>query len=226
MDPLMQQIAGEITLAKSPGAAIKKWREIFGITQTELAAHLRITPSTISDYESDRRKSPGIVVVQRFVEALVNIDSKNGGWIAKRFAGEAKPDVYTVIDFSKPVDGKRFAEAVNGTIITNKRRLPEIQLSGYSIVDSLRAILELPVDKFPNIYGSTSNRAVVFTHVDVGRSPMVAIRVTNPKPSIVVYQGLTKMDDPVARKISEVEKIPIILTQMDTPTIMEKLRGL
>ena len=81
MNSLKQKIAGEITLAKNPGAAIKKWREIFGITQTELADYLKITPSTISDYESNRRKSPGIGVIQRFIEALIEIDTKKGGWV-------------------------------------------------------------------------------------------------------------------------------------------------
>jgi len=224
MDPLKQQIAGEIALAKNPGASIKKWREIFGITQTELAEFLGITPSTISDYESNRRKSPGIGVIRRFVDALVEIDGKKGGWVHKKLSGEKKPDVFEVTDFEKPLTAKAFVNAINGRIITNKRRLSEIQLSGYSLVDSLRAILEMPVDNFANIYGRSSNRAVVFTHVGVGRSPMVAIRVTNPKPSLVVYQGLDKMDDPIARKISEVERIPIILTDLDSDSIKEKLK--
>ncbi|MFC2174597.1 helix-turn-helix domain-containing protein [archaeon] len=223
MDSLKQQIAGEIALSKNPGATIKKWREIFGVTQTELADYLKITPSTISDYESNRRKSPGIGVISRFVDALVDIDANKGGWIHKKLAGEEKPDVFSVADFSKPIPAKAFANAIGGKVVTNKRRLSEIQLSGFSIVDSLRAILELPVDNFANIYGRSSNRAVIFTRVDVGRSPMVAIRVTNPKPSVVVYHGLDKMDDPIAKKISEVERIPIILTTMDIETIKERL---
>ncbi|MCK4327566.1 MAG: helix-turn-helix domain-containing protein [Candidatus Diapherotrites archaeon] len=223
MDPLKQQIAGEIALARNPGATIKKWREIFGITQTELADYLGITPSTISDYESNRRKSPGIGVIRRFVDALVDIDSKKGGWVHKKLAGEKKPDVFSVVDFEKPIPAKSFVNAISGRVVTNKRKLADIQLSGYSLVDSLRAILELPVDNFANIYGRSSNRAVVFTHVGVGRSPMVAIRVTNPKPSLVVYHGLDKMDDPIAKKISEVERIPIILTNLDIDTIKEKL---
>lgn len=223
MNSLKQQIAGEIALAKNPGAAIKKWREIFGVTQTELAEHLKITPSTISDYESNRRKSPGIGIIQRFVEALVEIDAEQGGWVVKRMSGEEKPDIFAVKDFDTPMQAKDFIEAIRGVILTNKRRVSEIQLVGYSLVDSLRAILELPVEKFPNIYGKSSNRAVIFTRVDTGRSPMVAIRVTNPKPSLVVYQGMSKMNDPIARKISDVEKIPIVLTEMGIEGIKEKL---
>lgn len=224
MDSLKQKIAGEITLAKNPGAAIKKWREIFGITQTELAEYLGITPSTISDYESNRRKSPGIGVIQRFITALTDIDAKKGGWIAKRLSGKERPEIYEVNDFEKPIPAKKLVEEIRGKAITNKRRIAEMQLAGYSLVDSLRAILEMPVDNFSRIYGPTSNRAVIFTQVGVGRSPMVAIRVTNPKPSLVIYQGMEKMDDPIAKKISEVEKIPIVITSMDMETIKEKLK--
>ena len=75
VEKLSNTIAGEICLSKDPGGSMKKWREIFGITQTELADKLHITSSTISDYEGGRRKSPGIVVVARFVQTLVEIDS-------------------------------------------------------------------------------------------------------------------------------------------------------
>ena len=37
MEKLSVTIAGEITLSKDPGGSMKKWREIFGISQTELA---------------------------------------------------------------------------------------------------------------------------------------------------------------------------------------------
>ena len=37
MDQLSSTIAGEICLSKDPGSSMKKWREIFGVSQTELA---------------------------------------------------------------------------------------------------------------------------------------------------------------------------------------------
>ena len=37
---------------------MKKWRELFGVTQIELAKQIKISTSTISDYESNRRLSP------------------------------------------------------------------------------------------------------------------------------------------------------------------------
>ncbi|MCD6414426.1 MAG: helix-turn-helix domain-containing protein [Candidatus Diapherotrites archaeon] len=222
---IKQKIAGEITLAKNPGAAMKKWREIFGITQTELADYLKITPSTISDYEGNRRKSPGINIIRRFIDAIVDIDKRRGGTVAKRIEGEKPPaDIFEAYEFPEPLSSTKFVERIKGKVITNKRRLKETNLLGYSIVDSLKAILELPVDEFSKIYGPTPNRAVIFTRVSVGRSPMVAIRVTKFKPTLVVYQGLDRMDDLVARKISEVEKVPIVLTTMPIEEIKNALK--
>jgi predicted transcriptional regulator len=40
----------------------------FKISQTELADHLKLSPSVISDYESGRRKSPGIQTIKKIIK--------------------------------------------------------------------------------------------------------------------------------------------------------------
>ncbi|MCJ7759876.1 helix-turn-helix domain-containing protein, partial [Candidatus Bathyarchaeota archaeon] len=76
---LARRIAGEIILSNEPGTTLRKWREIFNITQTRIAKKLRVSPSVISDYESGRRKSPGTLFVRRFVEGMLSIDEEEGG---------------------------------------------------------------------------------------------------------------------------------------------------
>ncbi len=229
-DELRRRIAGEIALSQNPGATMKKWRELFGISQAELAKYLKITPSTISDYENNRRRSPGIMIIKRFVDALLKIDERRGGVVSRKFVRErVEEPAFEIYDFVKPVKARDFVRAIEGKTITNKRRIMDIELDGYSIVDSLRAITELPVEALPKIYGRVNNsvvvrRAIIFTKVTMGRSPMVAIRVTSPKPSLVVYQGLSDVRDPVARRISELEKIPIVVTDLDTYEIKMKLK--
>ncbi len=226
MDELKKRIAGEIALSANPGSTMKKWRELFGVSQAELADYLGITPSTISDYENNRRKSPGIQVIKRFVDALIALDERKGGVILKKLVvetGEEEP-VFELHDFPKPVKAKDFVRAIEGKVITNKRRILDIKLYGYTLLDSLKAIVSLPVEEFPKIYGTNPERALIFTKVSIGRSPMVAIRVSSPKPAIVVYQGLSDVRDPVARKISEIEKIPIVVTDLDTYEIKMKLK--
>ena len=86
MNELMEKIAGEITLSESPGSTMKKWRELFGITQMDLAKQIKISTSTVSDYESNRRMSPGVGVIKRFVDALFLIDKERGGTVVSGLA--------------------------------------------------------------------------------------------------------------------------------------------
>ena len=57
---LARRIAGEIILSGTPGATMRKWRELFAVSQITLSDTMGLSSSgVISDYESGRRKSPG-----------------------------------------------------------------------------------------------------------------------------------------------------------------------
>ena len=85
-EKLAKDIIGEIVLSENSENVIKKWRSIFKISQKKLANELSITPSVVSDYESGRRKSPGIKVIRKYIEALLKIDTERGGNIVRSFA--------------------------------------------------------------------------------------------------------------------------------------------
>jgi len=54
---------------------------------------------------------------------------------------------------------------------------------------------------------------------------MVAIRVTNLKPGAVVLHGLNEPEiDPTARKIAEIEQIPLMTTTFSINKMIEVLR--
>lgn len=219
MDKLELTIAGEITLSKDPGSAMKKWREIFGISQTELAEYLKVSSSTISDYEGGRRKSPGIGVISRFVDSLLQIDKGKGGKIRKQLEKEFKPEeeVFDTHEFKSSMQGKDFAEKIGAKVVANPGKLKNTNIYGFTIIDSLKVIIDVPVHEYMLMYGKTPERALIFTQVESGRSPMIAVKVgrfsTDMRPSIVVLHGLDKVD-PVAAKIAETEKIPLLLTKM------------
>src|SRR3989442_3354575 len=82
--PLREKIAGEIALSDQPGKTMRKWREELRISQTELATHMRVSPSVISDYEAGRRTSPGIKTIHRLVDALLEIDHRTGQKLTNR----------------------------------------------------------------------------------------------------------------------------------------------
>ncbi|MEK6821417.1 MAG: helix-turn-helix domain-containing protein [archaeon] len=225
MDQLKVTIAGEITLSKDPGGSMKKWREIFGISQTELAVTLGVSSSTISDYEGGRRKSPGIAVINRLVDALVNIDKNKGGKIVQQLSRDEVPTekVFDVHEFSGGMTGKEFVEKIEGECIANPLRLKELTVYGYTVIDSLKVILDVPVHDYLQMYGKTPERALIFTTVENGRSPLIAVKVgrfaTEMRPSVVVLHGCTKVD-PIAKRIAENEKIVLIITQMPVEKIM------
>ena len=69
---LAQKMAGEIVFSENPGETLKKWREIFGLTQKEMATLLEINPSVVCDFEKGRRDSPGIKTVKKMVDTKTN----------------------------------------------------------------------------------------------------------------------------------------------------------
>ena len=224
MEKIKMEIAGELSLSDQVGPTMKKWREIFSISQVELSRHLGISVSTISDYEGNRRKSPGIAVIKRFVNALFEIDRQKGGLISQKLLEGEKnlEDYFKVHEFARGMSIKDFAALIEGKIITNQDLVENRQIYGYTLIDSLKVILEMPFSYFPRMYGNVSERAFIFTGVSTGRSPMVVIRVSPSKPSVVVLHGLENVDK-LALKISERERIPLIITKMDISKIEEKL---
>jgi len=234
MDQLATTIAGEICLSKDPGSSMKKWRDIFDIKQTELAEFLKVSSSTISDYEGGRRKSPGIGVINRFVHALLEIDKTRGGKTIKQLEKDFKPkeSAFQAHEFSKAITGTEFMKIIEGKCVANPARLKETEIYGYTLIDSLKMILEIPVHEYMMIYGNTPERALIFRFVENGRSPMIAVKIgrfsTDMKPAIVVLHGNLdeKNVDPIAVKIAESEKIPAIITKKPVEEIIAELKKL
>ena len=230
VDELREKIAGEITLSDSPGSAMKKWRELFGITQIELAKQIRISTSTISDYESNRRLSPGVGVIRRFVDALFTIDETRGGTVKSGLERmtprmEEREPFYTIHDFAAPIGGVDFNRIIEGKVVANPTYLDSVRLFGYTRLDSLRVILEMSPAEYPKLFGSTTERAFVFERVSSGRSPLVVIRVAPIKPKVVVIHNVTTVDK-LAIKIAQVEKIPLLTTKLDAEEVYKRLNKL
>ncbi len=225
---LAKRIAGEVVLSDSPGKTLQKWRNIFKISQKELAEKLGVMPSVISDYEGGRRKSPGIKVIKKIVETMISIDEERGGHVIKSFSSFPTEVVLSdvVIDlkeFEKPISIENFCSILNAELVA-KKDFRKTEIYGYTIIDSLKAIIELPPLEMVKLYGLTSQRALIFTGVKRGRSPMVAIKVTNLKPGLVVYQGEIEKVDEIAIRIAETENIPLaIVKTLNVNEIIERL---
>lgn len=223
---LAEKIAGEITLSQNPGETLRKWRRNFGITQTELSSYLSISPSVISDYESGRRRSPGILIVSKIIDALLKIDELRGCNVLRAYESMfgdilGMGAICCVCDYPKPIMLSEFISGIEATLVVGRTDVP---INGYTIIDSLKAIIELLPDQFYKIYGRSTARVLIFTGVHRGRSPMVAIRVSNLKPGAVILQGIGPDEvDEVAIRIAEVENIPLLATMMSTDDIASTL---
>ncbi len=219
-------IAGNMVFSDNYGSGMKKWRTIFDISQKELAERLNITPSVISDYESNRRKSPGMAFIKKVVETLIEIDRERGWRTLSRYKELIGAEFDVIIDineYSSPLSSKILAERVDGTLITDFGR----SAMGHTIVDSLKAILEMSSYDFYRLFGLTSERALVFTKVTTGRSPLVAVRVTNLKPAIIVLNPINGGNlDRLAIKIAEIEGIDLVVTEIEEDELISRLRKL
>ena len=220
-------MAGEITLSEKPGEALKKWRLNFDIAQTELSSYLGVSPSVISDYESGRRKSPGTLIVSKIIEALLSIETEKGGkkihaYESMLYAESPSKAVYGAYEYTYPMQLARLSNLIDGTIIYKGIEKP---LYGFTVIDSKRAILEMSSHEFQRLYGWSTERAMIFTKVSTGKSPMVAIRVTSLKPATVVIHGIQANDvDPMVKKMAEVDRIPVIATTMDLDELIATLK--
>jgi putative transcriptional regulator len=228
-EELAERIAGEITLSDDPGATLRKWRTDFGVSQTDLADDLDVSSSVVSDYESGRRESPGIGVVARVVTALLDIDERRGGDRIRQYArvlsaGFESDIVNDLREYPATVSLDRFYDAVGATELAEG---DQHHVTGHTVIDSIEAITRLSSEEFYRLYGQSTSRALVFTNVTRGESPLVAMRVVNPTPNAVVLHGLDR--DALwehAPKMAQLDGFSLALTDDPLDEVLESLRDL
>ena len=227
---LARRIAGEIVMSPNPSIGIRKWRRIFEVSQVELAGQMGVSPSVISDYESGRRHSPRVDTIQRILKSLLELDLSRGGRTLKSFRRMMVPEMPTGVvldikEFSTPIEALNLVDRIDAEIVVGGHLLNR-QIFGYTVIDSVRAIVELSRDDFFRFYGLTSERAFVFTRVASGRSPFVAIKVGGINPGIVVLHGkdLEEVDE-LGKRIAQRENIPLVISRVSTVAkLLDSLR--
>jgi putative transcriptional regulator len=229
---LAENMAGEICLSENdPGAIMKRWRERFEISQKDLAQHLDVSPSVISDYESGRRKSPRVETIKRFVEGLITMDAASGGRIATALEKLVSPEIASdaILDsreFGLPIPARFLVENLECKVLTHKSLLDR-DIYGYTALDSVKAIVTLTPQQLLRLYGGTTQRAAILTNVTTGRSPMVAIKASQigtsiaVKPAVVILQGVNELD-PLAVRIADSIHIPLCVSDIETPDELVK----
>jgi len=226
-DALSEKIAGEVTLSPKPGQTIRKWRNVFGISQTELANFLKLSPSVVSDYESGRRKSPGIQTVKKIIEALISIDEKHGGKILHQYDSmiETQEGILEIMEYPFSILAGKFIHEIEGNILTTSEIGLKKNVKGFTLVDSVKTIETINSGDYNRLYGWSTERAIIFTGIRYGRSPMIAIRVHPVKPTVVVYHKPGSVDS-LAIKLADRENIPLVVTNLPLGDLKKKLIAL
>jgi putative transcriptional regulator len=221
---LSEKIAGEITLSPKPGLTLRKWRNIFKISQTELAHFLELSPSVISDYESGRRKSPGIQTIRKVIEAFMKIDEQRGGNIIHQYDPiiKTREGIIEIQEYPFAVEADAFIRAIKGNILTKGRQGLKKKVKGFTLVDSIKTIKNISPVNYTHLYGWTPERALIFTGIQFGRSPMIAVRIHPVKPSVVVYHKPGGVD-PLAIKLAERENIALVSTNLGLDELKDTL---
>jgi len=226
-DEIALRIAGSIVMSENPGATLRSWRQRLNIRQAALAKKMKVSPSVLSDYENGRRPSPGIAFVRRYVQALVELTNVTGGidLLSQQILSSELEPILVLGEYAAPVKASEVVDALKAEVLTGSDMLDR-SIYGYTVLDSIRPIYALSGFGFYRIFGSTTERVLVFTKVGLGRSPLVAIRVSQLKPRMVVLHG-PKVVDPLAIELANREKIILGLARdISESEIASKLQGL
>jgi len=225
IDDVLAKIAGNVVANPNPCSALKVWICYLNVKQIQLARAMKISPSVLSDYESGRRSSPGVAFIKKYIEALIKLDRDHQRILDGIMEPKDKSAVIAIGEFKEPVHARKIVELVNGVVLKGEERLT-MNIYGYTILDSIKAIYDLSGFDFYRIFGATTERALIFTKVGLGRSPLVAIRVSQLKPRMVILQG-PKVVDPLAIDLAEKERIILVLSSFsDEKSLVEALSKL
>lgn len=191
---------------------MRKWRELFAVSQISLSETMGCSSSVVSDYESGRRKSPGAKFIRRFVLSLLRIDEQKGSRFIREFAKLTSSPSMAVVDlreFPIPVRVEYLCKAIGGTVVACKDKFVK-EVTGYTVIDSRKAIEAYSGSDYAQLFGASTERAVVFTNVESATLPMMIVRVSSLKPRIVVFHKT--VPDEEAIRIAEYEQIPLIVS--------------
>jgi putative transcriptional regulator len=129
--------------------------------------------------------------------------------------------VVSISEFKGGMPMMDFIEAIEGRNVVPNADLSK-RVHGYTVVNSIKAIVSLNSADYLKIYGWSSERALVFTDVIYGRSPMIAIRAHPLTPAMVVYHKPENVD-PLAIKLAQLEGIPLVVTEMEMGELIRRL---
>jgi putative transcriptional regulator len=221
------KVAGMIIYSGSPGKTMKNIRLKLGVTQKSLAGLIGVSPSVLSDYESGRRRKPGTRFIKKYLDALVRSNGASAVVLAMH-GGEnvgSNDAIISIKEYEMPVKASELVDLLEADTLAGEKML-DSPIYGHTVLDSIKTIITMRGEQFYKIFGKSSERALIFTKVGIGRSPMVAVRISPLKPRMVMMHG-TQGVERLAVEMASVENLilaNIRIKQLDE--VLRKLEGI
>ena len=165
--------------------------------------------------------------MKKVINAFIKIDEKRGGSILQQYDPIVKTHegIIEIQEYPYGINAQKFIDHINGIVVTKGTLGLKNKVKGFTLVDSIKTIEHItPVD-YAHLYGWSPERALIFTGIQYGRSPMIAVRIHPVKPSVVVYHKPGSID-PLAVKLADRENIPLVSTNLALDELKKKLLDL
>ena len=130
--------------------------------------------------------------------------------------------IIEIMEYPYAISANKFIKKILGNILTTGDIGLNKKIKGFTLVDSIKTIENIAPIDYANLYGWTPERALIFTGIKYGRSPLVAVRVHPVKPTIVVYHKPGAVDN-LAIKLAERENIPLVVTNLYLDELKKKM---
>ncbi len=227
---LAEKLASEIILSKNPSHTFRSWREQFAVSQQDLASQIGVSPSQLSDYEKGRRKNPSLNLMKKVIAGLISLDEIRGAPTIKKYSMDLQDEaIIDIAEFTVGINPSVLIEVIEGELqkehedeSENYIRRP---IMGFTLIDSILGVLRFSSMDYMKVYGRSTERALLFTKVAYGRSPMIAVRSHPIKPAMVIYIKPDKVDR-LAIRLARLERIPLVTTELDVEELSRRLRKL
>jgi putative transcriptional regulator len=104
-------------------------------------------------------------------------------------------------------------KAIKGEIVACSSTFVK-EIYGYTIVDAKKAVETLSGLEYNQLFGATTERALVFTNIKGENSPMMIVRINSLKPRVVVFHGVKP--DEYSTRLAEYDRIPLIYSSISS----------
>ncbi len=216
-----------IIYSNSPGKTLKSIRLKLGITQKSLANLINVSPSVLSDYESGRRRKPGTKFIRKYIDALIRSSGASAVVLATHSneSTASNDAIINIKEYRSPIKASKLIDLLEADILSGEKMI-DSPIYGHTVLDSIRAIITMRGEQFYKIFGKSSERALIFTKVGIGRSPMVAVRISPLKPRLVMMHGTDRVEN-LAVEMASVENLILANIRIkNLNEVLEKLGGI